>query len=279
MRAVEVVSASRARPDGLASGVSHETVDLLDSQATVDLVERVRPTHLLHLAWYVTPGKFWNAPENLDWAAASLTLLRAFLSVGGQRAVMAGTCAEYDWAGASRLTESGPIKPGNLYGAAKDAVRRCACAAADHLGGSVAWGRVFWLYGPGEAQGRLVSDVASALIAGRVAKVGDGRRELDFLHVDDVAGAFVAALGGDWRGPFNVGSGRPISVRQLVDMVGVASGRPDLVEFGTRPASAGEPPRLYADTSILHEHFGFTPKITLEDGIAEMLRVMRAGGH
>src|SRR5262249_16760441 len=71
--------------------------DLLDPHATAALIARVRPTHLLHFAWYAVPGKYWTAPENLDWVAATLHLLRGFAASGGQRVVMAGTCAEYDW--------------------------------------------------------------------------------------------------------------------------------------------------------------------------------------
>ena len=61
------------------------------------------PTHLLHLAWYAEPGLFWRSPENLRWVEASLRLLRAFAEHGGQRAVMAGSCAEYAWQPRDRL--------------------------------------------------------------------------------------------------------------------------------------------------------------------------------
>ena len=67
----------------------------------------LRPSHLLHFAWYVTPGKFWTSPENIDWLQASLDLVTSFLDCGGERSVIAGTCAEYDWTGNGILREIG----------------------------------------------------------------------------------------------------------------------------------------------------------------------------
>ncbi len=74
-------------------------------------------------------------------------------------------------------------------------------AAAPELAIELAWGRVFFLYGPGEAPGRLVASVARALLAGERAATGDGTQIRDFLHVDDVAGAFAALLDSDVTGP------------------------------------------------------------------------------
>ena len=76
-------------------GVTPQIADLLAGDAVAEVVERVRPTHLLHLAWYVEHQKFWNAPDNVRWVEASLSLLRAFAAQGGKRVVSAGSCAEY----------------------------------------------------------------------------------------------------------------------------------------------------------------------------------------
>src|SRR5689334_899041 len=76
--------------------VTVHQADLLQQGEAERLMEAVRPTHLLHLAWDVLPGQFWSARNNLDWVAASLHLYRAFARSGGERAVFTGTCAEYD---------------------------------------------------------------------------------------------------------------------------------------------------------------------------------------
>ena len=53
---------------------------------------RVRPTHLLHLAWDTTPRVYWTSADNLRWVQTSLDLIQAFVCLGGRRIVFAGTC-------------------------------------------------------------------------------------------------------------------------------------------------------------------------------------------
>src|SRR5207247_5374504 len=132
--------------------------------------------------------KFWSAPQNLEWIGASLRLVHLFHEVGGERAVIAGTCAEYDWAGDCRqpLTH---LRPHTLYGASKDALRRIVCAYARERDLSVAWARIFFVYGPHEQPGRLVAAAARSFVAGERFAAPDGRQRRDLLYVDDVADA------------------------------------------------------------------------------------------
>jgi nucleoside-diphosphate-sugar epimerase len=139
----------------------------------------------------------------------------------------------------------------------------------------VAWGRQFWLYGPGETSGRLVSDVAKSLIAGKEVEVGEGLQRRDFIHVDDVAGAFVAALLSDYAGAFNIGSGSAGRVRDIVGRLAEISGRPDLIRWGAKPTPANEPPLIEADIATLKSRIGFSPSITLDDGLARTYQFWR----
>src|SRR5207247_2475843 len=101
--------------------VSWHRCDLLDAAAVRTLLHAVKPSHLLHFAWYTEHGKYWSSPANLDWTAATLGLLRSFRDCGGSRIVAAGTCAEYEW-GTERCSEiETPLKPRTLYGTSKNA--------------------------------------------------------------------------------------------------------------------------------------------------------------
>ena len=128
-----------------ADGVVWHPVDLLDATTRAGLVRDIAPSHLLHLAWYAEPGRFWTAPENLAWAEASIGLFRDFAACGGSRAVFAGTCAEYDWSGGVCREDTTPLRPATLYGACKLAVAGVVTAAG--AGPSTAWGRVFFPMG------------------------------------------------------------------------------------------------------------------------------------
>jgi nucleoside-diphosphate-sugar epimerase len=253
------------------SGVRWHRVDLAAPAELDAIVAELRPQELIHLAWYVKHGRFWDAPENVPWVERSLHLMRAFARAGGRRAVMLGTCAEYDWSAADApLSErSSPLGPATLYGVAKDALRRLASKYAEQVGFEFAWGRLFFLYGPNEAPGRLVASVASSLLRGEPAETSSGTQRRDFLHVDDVARAVGALLDSSVQGPVNIASGEDQKLADVVECIAQTVGRPELLRIGALADRPGEPPRLVGDTRRLREEVEFRPAKDLHTGIAE----------
>ncbi len=275
--AAEVHAAGRAPRTPLPAGVRFHPCDLLAAGAAAALVEAVRPTHLIHLAWRVTPGAVWAAPENAQWVDASKRLLLAFARCGGRRAVLAGTCAEYDWGVGGTCRESAtPTRPHTTYGRCKLHLSEWALALGRARGVAVAWARLFFLYGPGEHPARLVPSVARALLAGEPAECTAGTQERDFLHSDDAAAALVALARGRITGVVNVGSGEAVPVRTVVERVAALCGRPDLVRFGARPLAADEPPRLSADVSRIRDELGWRPTVDLDTGLTRVVDWWRA---
>jgi nucleoside-diphosphate-sugar epimerase len=252
--------------DGIEA-VRQHNADLLIEAEMRRLMESIRPTHLLHLAWNVAPGRFWTAVDNLDWVAASLKLASAFAQSGGQRAVYAGTCAEYDWAYELLDEAQTPLIPATLYGTAKRALHSLVASAASQTGVSTAWGRIFFLYGPNEAPTRLIAHVITALLQGQPALCSPCTQERDFMHVEDVARAFVSVLDSDWEGPVNVASGTCRPLHEAVLLIGELTGRPDLIRLGACPMPTSEPHRLAAATEVLNSRIGFQPRYKLRDGL------------
>jgi nucleoside-diphosphate-sugar epimerase len=243
-------------------------VDLLDRQRVLELMSRVCPTHLLHLAWYAVPGNYWTSTQNLRWVQASLDLLQAFASVGGRRFVGAGSCAEYDWTGLEPLFETSTLlKPASLYGACKHAFRIVLDAFATSANLSAAWGRIFFLYGPGEPEKRLVASVIRALLRGENALCTHGQQVRDFLYVADVADALVTLLDSEVKGPINIGSGRAIRLREVIQEIGEQLDRQDLIRMDSLPTAAEEAPILVAGVERLTEELGWQPKYDLRQGI------------
>lgn len=265
---VHAVTSRPAPPAQAPAGVSWHRADLLDQHAHGALVAAVAPSDLLHLAWYAEHGRFWTSTENLRWSAATIALVQAFVEAGGRRAVCAGSCAEYRWGDPGPCVEGlTALEPATLYGTAKHATRMLLEAAADPLGIELAWGRVFLLYGPAEAPGRLVASVARALVAGERARTGDGTQIRDFMHVADVAGAFAALLDSGVEGAVNIGSGEGRPLHDVVRAIAAAAGRPELLDIGVLPARAGDPQQLVADVSRLRDEVGFVAQIGLDEGI------------
>jgi nucleoside-diphosphate-sugar epimerase len=277
-RGSDVHVLSRSRPEGeVAAGVSWHQVDLLDADATELAVSQIGATHLLHLAWYAEHGKFWDARENLDWVEATPRLVESFQAAGGTRAVFAGTCAEYDWTG-DCCNEQTPLAPATLYGASKDAVRQIVEAYAASTGLSVAWGRVFFTFGPGEHPTRVVASVARALVAGESIPCSEGTQVRDFLYVEDLGSAFAALADSSVQGALDIGSGAPLALRDLLRRLEQLAGREDLVRLGEAPARE-EAGRIVADTRRLHSDLDWRPSYTLDDGLERTLSWWREGRH
>ncbi len=274
-RGYEVHGAGLGEPPPDTPGVTWHEQNLLEAAGTAKLIGAIAPTHLLHMAWVTTPGTYWTSPENLDWAGASVRLVKAFTEAGGKRAVVAGTCAEYDWSHEHMMETLTPLKPQTLYGTCKHATREMLSAYAEQTELSLGWGRVFFLYGPHEHPDRLVASVARALLQGQRAETTHGTQLRDFLHVADVAGGLVALLDSAVEGPVNIASGEPVTLREVVDILGKVTGRPDLLAIGARPAPPGEPAEITARTRRLHEDVGFTPSFTLEAGLTDAVNWWR----
>jgi nucleoside-diphosphate-sugar epimerase len=259
---------SRRPPAGASSRRCHwHRADLLDADAGA-LLREVQPTYLLHCAWYAEPGAYWTAPRNLDWVQASLRLLRAFTDSGGRRAVFAGTCAEYAWQEDTHCLEGRtPTYPATLYGAAKHGLHVVARAWAQQVDVTLAWGRIFFVYGPHEHPNRLVSGVVRALLRGEAARCTHGRQVRDFLYAPDLGAAFAALLLSDVTGSVNMASGEPVRVADVVGAIAAATGHPELLRMGALPTQPHEPQRLTADVQRLHDEVGFAPSCSLREGI------------
>ena len=251
--------------------------NLLDPGAVDRLLTAVRPTHLLHFAWIATPARYWTSAENFSWVAASLFLVRAFHKNKGSRAVVAGSCAEYDWSnadvcreGASPLAGSagGAIAP---YAACKLALQNLLASYGAQEKLSIAWGRIFSLFGPGEHPQRLVASVVRSLLLNEEARCSHGRQVRNFLHVADVGAAFAALLDSPLQGPVNIGSPERVSIAALVERIAQRLGRTELIRLGARASSENEPAILVPDVRLLYDDVGWRPRFTLDEGLADTI--------
>jgi nucleoside-diphosphate-sugar epimerase len=254
--------------DPAAPTVIWHEADLLDPVARARLIDTVGPSHLLHAAWALEPGKYASSPDNLDWVAASIDLARRFQAAGGRRVVTVGSCFEYEHGRRAILAEDAPLRPSTVYGAAKHALSIAMDALTRATALSAAWARLFYLYGPREDRRRLVADIASSLLDGREVGTGEGRVRRDYMFVADAGAALAALLDSEVTGPVNVATGDAPPVRELVELVAATIGRPELVRFGARPTPPSEPDEIRADVARLRDEVGWTSLTPTEIGVA-----------
>jgi nucleoside-diphosphate-sugar epimerase len=264
---IDVVTASRVRPKGSVAFVEADLLNLTDFDA---LVQHVHATHLIHLAWYVEHGKYWSSPLNLRWAEATTRLVEAFCAAGGQRVVISGTCAEYDWSHGYCREDTTPVNSATLYGTVKDATRRLVMAVCDRHQVSYAWGRIFLPFGHGEPASRLVPSLIDVFRGQREPFGLNVLAYRDFLHVSDVAEGFIRLLKTMDSGTFNVSSGEP---RRLIEVVTTLASLlgvdPDPV-LALKVERLDDPPLLVGE-NIKLKMLGWRPELTLTEGLERTL--------
>jgi nucleoside-diphosphate-sugar epimerase len=257
---------------GEDNGVVWHRANLLAEGEAERLARSVAATDLLHLAWCTAPGLFWRSPENRDWLYASVALIHGFLASGGNRMVGVGSCAEYDWRYGYCVESLTPIGPTTPYGKAKSSLASALELAGMASDVGAAWGRLFFLYGPGERRGRLVPDVVNALLRGQRAPCSWGGQIRDFLLAEDAADALVRLLISPVTGAVNIASGVPISIRDIVLRIATLVGQPGRVDFGAFEAPTGDPTLLVADVSRLQSEVMWRPAHTLDAGLEATIR-------
>jgi nucleoside-diphosphate-sugar epimerase len=245
------------------------SADLLDPAARRALLASTRPDALVHLAWCAKPPRYWDDPENLTWLAASLDLVRAFREWGGTRVVGAGTCAEYDWTQGYCTERMTPIVPASLYSAAKAACGTVLEQYGRETGLSVAWGRLFFLFGPHDSALRLIPSLAATLGSGQPARCRAGNHVRDFLYVQDAASAIVALLESTVTGPVNIASGAPVRVADIARGVADRVGRADLLTIDDGPTDHAF---VAGNITRLQHEVGWRPSCDFQAALDETVR-------
>jgi nucleoside-diphosphate-sugar epimerase len=249
--------------------------DLRESERLVAFLDGAPPELCIHLAWNPTPGNDLNGHGNLESLTSSIALLDVLAKIGCPRLVIAGTCTEYD-TDLGYLSEDSPTKPRTLYAAAKLALQLVASRYAQLGGFESVWLRFFYLYGPYEERRRLVPSVILSLLRGDPASLTKGDQVKDYLHVEDVAAAVWAVATSDLTGVVNVGSGRPVSVRDVATRIAEHIGRPDLLRFGSLPYAEHDPMFVCANNARLTSQTAWKPRVELDDGLAQTIDWWRA---
>jgi nucleoside-diphosphate-sugar epimerase len=263
---VHAVTSGGTSPSGTATW---HHADLLDPADRDALLRSVQAEALVHLAWYAKPPHYWRDPENLQWVTATLELVRAFVARGGRRVVGAGTCAEYDWRYGFCIEQQTPLAPATLYGAAKSACGGVLEAFGRETGLSVAWARLFFLFGPHDSATRLVPSLALKMGAGEPARCTSGGHVRDFLYVADAAAALAALLDSRVTGPVNIASGVPVRIADVARGIAERVGRPDLLTIEEGPA---DHPMVAASVARLREEVGWRPAHDMAAALDETVR-------
>lgn len=269
-----VYAVCRCKPAVPVEGVSYLNCDLRNAEATAEIFRNVRPSYLLHLAWYVEPGKYLHSDENLDWIIISIRLARQFVECGGRRLVTVGSCADYDWTCIpkdGRLSETAPLAyAGSLYSAAKSSLGNLLGAYSKEHGLSCAHARLFYLFGPGESEKRLIPRAIRSIRKGIPFAPRNGAFVRDYLYVKDAASACACLLKSNLEGAVNIGSGEGCRLFDFLHEVEDTLGARGLVSCEYDSDSSAEPVCMIADIQKLRS-VGWKPHFSIPMALRDYL--------
>jgi UDP-glucose 4-epimerase len=257
--------------------------DLLRDGEIGDAVDAFRPEVVMHFAALALVGESMNEPGRYFSTNVSggLNLLQAMLRARVGRLVFSSTCATYGIPDVLPISETTPQRPVNPYGESKlmfegmirwfAEVHGLSYAVFRYFNAAGAWNELGEHHEP---ETHLIPNVIRVLLGqkeclevfGSDYPTPDGTCLRDYIHVRDLAEAHLLAAESEANGFFNLGTGTPTSVMEVVRACERASGR--TVKVAYRPRRAGDPPSLFAVADRARDVFGWVPKHSGMDEIA-----------
>jgi UDP-glucose 4-epimerase len=199
--------------------------------------------------------------------AGTHAVLQAARAAGVSSLAFASTNAVTGPMDAPAIVETATLRPLTPYGATKAAGEMLMSAYTASYGVRCVALRLTNVYGPGmQAKDSIVARLMRAIRLEREFEIyGDGRQVRDYVHVSDVIDAVKLGLVNEaWHGPVVIGSGKSLSVLEVVDTVRSVTGAPLEVRHG--PARPGEMPAVIVDPSRARAA-GWTPRYDFETGV------------
>jgi UDP-glucose 4-epimerase len=280
VRVIDDVSAGD--PARLDPSVHFTRGDVNDIPKLWSLLQGVDVVYHLAARVSVSESVLYPRDYNATNVGGTVSLIQAVRDAGVRRIVFTSSGAVYGEQNDDRVREDAIPNPGSPYAVSK--------LAAEHYLNTIGalWGidtvilRVFNAYGPGQQLRASHPPVVPAMLrqalgGGSIIVHGDGRQQRDFVFVDDVVNALVAAGGASTvnRLVINIGSGVPTSINDVVATIGQCMGK-ELTPLRVTAENGGVS-RLCADLSRARERLNYAPKVSLEEGIRRTIEAAKSG--
>jgi UDP-glucose 4-epimerase len=244
---------------------------LLGSVQHTDLAALLEgKTHVFHLAAQAGVRKSWGSDfrtyteNNVE---ATQRLLEACVGRPLHRVVYASSSSLYGDNVSLPTSEAALPQPVSPYGVTKLAAEQLCYLYFVNHGVPATSVRYFTVYGPRQRPDMAFNRFIKAAIRGEpITLYGDGEQTRDFTYVDDAVAATIAA--GERGVPgraYNIGGGSRVTVNHVLEIIGALAGKP--LDVRREPAQKGDMRDTWADTTLARADLGFTPRVSLEEGI------------
>jgi UDP-glucose 4-epimerase len=249
--------------------------DLKDIPAFTPGLAAFAPEAMVHAAWSGVHAGERNDPLQSENVAQAGRLMALAGSLAMKHVIAFGSQAEYG-PQSGALDENAPTLPDTRYGEAKLESGRLMARLAREQGLAFAWLRLFSAYGPGDDARWMIQSVIRQLLAGQAPALTAGEQRWDYLYLDDVGAAVSAVLASAATGTFNLGSGKAVRLREVVEQLGRLIDPALPLGFGKIPYGPGQVMHLEADIRKLAAATGWRPRMELAEGLKRCVEAVRA---
>lgn len=268
----EVHALSRYARSGAGSPLTWWEGDVAEFKTVRALFRKIQPDTVFHLASHVmgAPNLEHVLPTFRANLQSSVNLLTAAAEIGCRRLVLTGSLAEPE-------PSKGEIFPSAPYAAAKWASSGYARMFHALYGVPAVIARVFMVYGPAQRDlTKLIPYVILSLLQGKPPKIASGERLVDWIYVGDVVEAYIALAetAGIEGSTVEIGSGKLLTIREIVNRVADLVGSGIAPSFGALPDRPMEPVRI-ANVAQTYERIGWKPVTTLTTGLQRTIEWYR----
>ena len=271
--------------ENLPANFDLRVMDIRDPMVQ-NVVAELRPDFVFHLAAQISVSVSARKPQ-LDAdinVGGSVNLLEGIRNLSDKSVkfvyVTSGGTA-YGEAEILPATESTPIRPLSPYGASKYAVEVYLPVYKNMCGIDYSIVRLANVYGPRQdphGEAGVVAIFARGMLSGSSPQVfGDGNDERDYVYVTDVVNAIILASDCGSAGPFNVGTGIGTSTNEIFRIVAKYCGYE--AEAVRRPVRVGDVNRIYLDPTYIFENLGWSPSLSLDDGVRTTVNWFKDSTH
>jgi UDP-glucose 4-epimerase len=268
------------RIQGILSQVTKIRGDLMELSDIEDEILGFVPDTIFHLAWYGVGNRHHNDEDQIDKNLYStLDLMRLAIRSGCPTWIGLGSQAEYGPQNRI-LDEDAPTEPTTMYGAVKLCTYLlCKQMAIANLMRFV-WIRVFSAYGPKDNADWMIPYLIRMLLRGEKPQLTPGEQKWDYLYAEDAAEAiYSVATTQKAEGVFNLGSGQVHTLRRIVEQIRDIIDPSLPLGFGEVPYRSDQVMHLQADVSKLQRVTGWSPQVSLEEGLRKTVEWCQEKGN
>lgn len=232
----------------------------------VKKIAAMKPQALIHCAWEGVAGKDRNDAIQLNNIALTLDFVKFAHQVKCKQWIGIGSQAEYGNPNC-RVNETHTTSPTTIYGKTKLGCCFSALALCQAFGIHGAWVRLFSLYGPQDNAHWLIPYLIKELSLGHSPQLTRCEQQWDYLYIDDVAHGILSILNTQASGIFNLGSGRTVQLKKVVDAIRKLVNPTIKINYGAQNYRPDQVMHLEANISKIKKETGWSPQVSLNQGI------------